>query len=872
MKIANLRTNHLVNPLGYHLEAVTLGWTVEETASTSQVAARVVVATDEGFSSIGYDSGETGEISGIACRVDMRLEPRTRYYWKVWVKGDAGDEAWSDTAWFETAKMEEPWRADWVESPLGGAVHPLMQHRFSLESEVASARVYACGLGLYELYLNGEKVGDEVLAPFYNSYDNWLQYQTYDVTAMLQKGANGVGAMLGNGWYKGVFGFGGSGENIYGDSFLLRLELVIRYADGTEQIVGTGADWLCAPAPVTASGIYLGEHYDARAATPGFATADCDLSGFTTVRVVSPNLPLEERRSPPLRVIETRTPVELINTPAGETVLDFGQVLSGWVECQVDLPAGQTMRLQHGELLQNDNFYTENLRFAQQEYRYVSDGVPRKVRPHFTFYGFRYLKVEGLAKVNPADFTACVIHSDLEFTGSIKVDNPKVQKLVENALWGQRGNFVDVPTDCPQRDERMGWTGDAQVFAPTACFNMDCAAFFDKYMYDLNRDQALCNGAVPHVVPDLLRHLPWNLGYNEEGVPAGSCAWGDAATVIPWTLYQFYGDKAMLARHYPGMKSWVGYIRRQDDANGGARLWRTGFHFADWLALDNPNKESSFGRTDNAFVASCYYLYSTELTAKAARALGSDDEAGEYEALAAEIRAAIQAEFFTPGGRLAVDTQTAHVIALFFNVAPDTARARTVQDLAQLLRASNDHLDTGFVGTAYLCKVLSAAGLNALAYTLLLNEDFPSWLYEINMGATTVWERWNSVLPNGLVSDTGMNSMNHYAYGAVVEWMYRYMCGLNPAAPGFAKAAITPMPDARIPAAEACYRSAAGTWRSGWQAVEGGYLFKVTVPFGATAEFKVPGTPKALALNGDKTAEPTILLASGTHVIEAAYA
>jgi alpha-L-rhamnosidase len=858
------------------MDSVTFSWTAEETTSVKQAAARVIVSESRDFSEIAYDSGEKEDLNSAACTIPLQLAPRTRYFWKVWVKGDANDEVWSEPAWFETSKMDEPWQARWAQSPLGGQIHPLAQYNFELAAPVRSARAYVCGLGLYELYINGEKAGDEVLAPFYTGYDNWTQYQTYDVATLLKKGGNALGVIFGNGWYKGAFGFDGGGKDLYGDNFALLFELRMTFTDGSERVIAPNEQWLFAESPITDSGIYLGEHFDANKSVRGFATVSCDTSSFVPAKLpeTSPSPavpPLTARLSPPLRIIEKFKPQTLIHTPKGETVLDLGQIISGWVEFTADLPKGKVLYLQHAELLQKGNFYTDNLRGAKQEYRYISDGEKRRVHPCFTFYGFRYVKVEGLDTVNPEDFTACVIHSDLAFTGKITVANPKVQKLIDNALWSQRGNFLDVPTDCPQRDERMGWTGDAQVFAATACFNMESAAFFNKYLYEISLEQKLCGGAVPHVAPNILRMLSNAL--SQELKPYASCAWGDAATVIPWTLYLFYGDKAMLARHYPGMKMWVDYIREQDRSSGDSRLWRTGFHFADWLALDNPDADSTFGRTDPFYVASCYYLYSAGLTAKAARVLGHEAQAVEYETLAGQVREAIRKEYFTATGRLAIDTQTAHVLALFMDVAPEF-RGRLISDFAALINARKNHLDTGFVGTAYLCKTLSEHGLNELAYTLLLNEDYPSWLYEVNLGATTIWERWNSLLPDGTISGTGMNSMNHYAYGAVVEWIYRCLCGINPAeaGPGFAKARIAPMPDKRLPAAEAEYRSAKGTYRSGWKKTEGGYCFEIEVPFDAEAEFVLPGKPHSVIIDGESRAtEGRVKFYSGTHVVCAEY-
>lgn len=877
MTIGNLRANHLENPLGFHMETVVLSWSVSD-AFDAAAAARVWVSEDDSFADVCHDSGRSADISGLAYEVPLALKPRTRYHWRVRVWAKDGTEAQSDTAWFETGKMEEGWMGAWIGPPVGETRHPLFAKALKLEKPVARARVYASGLGVYELYVNGQKAGDEFLAPFYTDYNNWVQYQTYDVTELLRQGDNTLGAMVGNGWYKGRFGFVNELDKLYGDSFHFIAELHVTYADGTGETLGTDESWCWAPSPVVSSSIYDGEAYDARLEPAGWFSPSPDLTGFGPARLApAGDFRLMARLSPPVTITERLGPPTLLRTPAGEDVLDFGQVLTGWVEFHCALPAGQAITLQHGELLQNGNFYTENLRTAKQLYHYTSNSEPRTIRPFHTFYGLRFVKVSGIDDVNPADFTACVVHSDLARTGTVETSDARVNRLIQNALWSQRGNFLDVPTDCPQRDERMGWTGDAQVFAPTASFVMETPAFYDKYLYDMLLEQRQGAGSVPHVVPDVLGQIGRMTGGLEvnggpDMTPDGSCAWGDAATVIPWTMYLFYGDKAALARQYENMKLWADFMYAEDERDGGNRLWKTGFHFADWLALDNPS-HGTFGRTDPYYVASCYYYYSTGLAARAASVLGRDEEAAAYASRAEEVRAAIVREYYTATGRLAIDTQTAHVLALYFGIVPDAYHARTARDLAALLDAADSHLNTGFVGTAYLCAALCDNGLAPYAYTLLLNDDYPSWLYEVKMGATTIWERWNSVLPSGLVSDTGMNSMNHYAYGAIVEWMYRYMCGLNPVAeaPGFAKARIAPMPDVRLAWAKASYHSAAGLYKSGWEETKEGYRFEVQVPFGAQAEFTAPGMPASLRVNGVEVGGEAVLLGPGNHTLTAAY-
>ena len=859
MKIRNLRTNHLTNPLGFAMEKPVLTWTAEDSTGKKQQAARVQLSLSDTFEDCLYDSGMLGDASSLGFVPELELRPRTRYFWRVEVVADDGDRAVSEPAWFETGKRGEKWEAGWIQAPWLKDEHSILGKTLTLSEKPVSARIYAIGLGVYELCVNGKKAGDEILAPFYNDYNLWLQYQTYDVTDLLEAGENHIETWLGNGWYKGRFGFIDKLDKLYGDQQKLLLELRVQMPDGSEIVAGTDENWQCRRSPVLESSIYDGEVYDAR----------WENSAWEAKAVASeaPKAPLADRLSPPVRVIERIQPKELLHTPAGEQVIDFGQLMTGWFEFDCDLPEGAEVRLQCGELLQHDNFYNENLRTAKEEFVYISSGRPAHVRPHFTFYGFRYLKVTGMESVDLSKFTGCVIHSDLAVTGSLETSNAKVNQLIRNAFWGQRGNFLDTPTDCPQRDERMGWTGDAEVFSPTASFNMYTPAFYEKYLHDMLLEQRKLGGSVPYVVPDILGQIETLVEKNPFPHAHGSCAWADAATMIPWTMYEFYGDRSMLARQYENMKLWTDYIRRQDDEQcGGRRLWMCGFHFADWLALDNPEQGSCFGGTDPYYVASAYYYFSARTTARAAKALGYEADAAEYAKLAVEIRTAFQKEFFTASGRIAEPTQTAMALALNLDLVPDEHRARIQKDLREKIRARKDHLDTGFVGTYHLCPTLSKNGMSDVAYTLLLNEDFPSWLYEVNMGATTVWERWNSVLPDGLVSDTGMNSMNHYAYGAIVEWMYRYMCGLNPVEdrPGFKFARIQPFTDARFEYAKATYDSASGLYECGWQRTADGVIYDVTVPFDCEADF-VPECDGEWTLDGESVDSGTIRLLPGRH-------
>jgi alpha-L-rhamnosidase len=871
MIISNLRTNNVVNPLGFEFDRLSLSWVTESGVSPSiyQSAARVEIAADSDFKTILFDSGKNTEINSLAYYPDITLKPRTRYYWQVTVWGDAGDVVTSETAWFETAKMNEPWKGKWISPELDKEIHPLIRKNFTLPENFQSARAYLCGVGLYDVEINGKRVGDEYFAPGYNAYDFWLQYQTYDVTDLLRCGENTIGFMLGNGWYKGRFGFDGGYHELYGSEFACIGEIVITLNDGSTTVIATDENWKCAPAPITFSGIYDGEIYDANLESKNWTLPEFDDSTWTGVRRTEIKTEsFSARRNLPVKIMEIRKPIALLQTPAGEAVLDFGQVMTGWVRFKTNASKGTRLQLQYGEILQNQNFYRENLREAKAEYVYISDGSEREVQPHFTYYGFRYVKLTGFeGDIDLDEFTGCVIYSEIEQTGEIETSNPLVNRLFQNAVWGQKGNFLDVPTDCPQRDERMGWTGDAQVFAPTACYNMYSPAFYQKYMFDLHEEQKRLSGSVPFTVP-VVKPKDGN-GFISG---SGSSAWGDAATVIPWILYTYYGDKELLRQQFDSMKDWVDYIKKMDDESGAKRLWQVGFHFGDWLALDGKDPQSPMGGTDSYYIASAYYCYSAQLVAKAAKVLGNNELAEQYGVLANEVKEAIRKEYFTPNGRSAINTQTAMIVALYMDLVPESFRPRLMGDLKAKLRDDKMHLNTGFVGTPYFCHVLSENGANEDAYTLLLNDDFPSWLYAVKLGATTIWERWNSVLPDGSISGTGMNSLNHYAYGSIAEWMYRHMCGINPVeeAPGFRKFKLCPKPYGKLTYAKAKFSSPSGCIESAWELKEDGSLtFTFIVPFNTTAEVVLPDALiENVKVNGELLANNGLKMKQETHDVQ----
>ena len=848
MQISGLKANHLKEPLGFCLDNLSLAWQVEDTPSQKADWSRVEIAQTADFSQLIHDSGQQ-QLDSLGYVPSIALETQQRYYWRVTVHGDKGDEA-SAQSWFETGHGQVDWQGKWIGSGRLKDAHLLLRKEFTLSKPVKSARLYACGLGLYELYVNGQKAGEEYLAPGFHAYDFWQQVQTYDLTELLQNGGNAVGVMLGDGIYKGRYGFDGGYENIYGEQQAFIADLVITYTDDSRELLGTGADWLVHSSPVISSGIYDGEEYDAHREIEGWADygllADdwsaAELLPYTTDK-------LHDRLSPPVRCQEKLAPVKLIKTPKGELVLDFGQEITGWVCFKNTLPDGSEVLVEYGEVLQDDCFYRDNLRTAKARFSYKSKGKSLWVRPHFTYYGFRYVRLSGWQEeqVKLNDFAAWVLYSDMEECGQLQTSNPLVNRLFLNAKWGQKGNFLDVPTDCPQRDERMGWTGDAQIFADTACYNMDVAAFFTKYMFDLRKEQQALHGSVPYVVPQI---KPAGAGGLVRG--HGSAGWGDAAVIIPWQLYLHYGDAGLLAKHFPAMQDWVDYIYRIDEQSGGTRLWKEGFHFADWLALDAKDKNSPVGSTDPYYVASAYYAYVAGIVSQAATVLHKDSLAERYQKLAAEIRAAIEQEYFTANGRCAIQTQTALILALYMQLTPEKFSARLIADLREKLREAHGHLETGFVGTAYFCDVLSEYGADKEAYQLLLNEDYPSWLYAVKLGATTVWERWNSLLPDGKISGTGMNSLNHYAYGAIAGWMYRQMCGIQPLSevPGFRRFKLAPRPYGLLRWAEAEFNSPCGRIYSRWEICADGQLqFDFEIPFGSEADVYLPHYPQANALH-----------------------
>ncbi len=830
MQITNLQVNHIADPIGYEIGSPVFSFVPAGAKGTKLQTSRIQIAKDEMFEDILADTGDRADIDPLGEAMEISLLPRTRYFWRVLAKSDTGDEGVSGTAFFETGKMDEPWAAKWitVENEEKDRSDPIFRTGFHIDGKVKSARLYISGLGLFEAFLNGRRIGSERLTPYCTDYIHTVQYLTFDITGMLAEDGNEIAVELADGWYKGRFGYASREDRgFYGDSRKLIAELRITYEDGREQVVATDEKWTAVRGNIVFSNIYDGEHRDDRIVPAAekvipLPEEECE------------KLPLSARLSLPVVPHGEIRPVSLIDTPAGEKVFDLGQNFGGVFRLHVHgVPAGRTVCVQTGEVLQGGCFYNENLRSAKSEYIYISDGEDRIIEPKFTFYGYRYARVTGMDEViTISDFTGIPLYSDIPTVGEITTGDEKMNRLISNIQWGQKSNFIDVPTDCPQRDERMGWTADTQVFVPTACYFTDSAAFYLKFLKDLRTEQSARGGLVPNVIPAF-------------GMPGTSSVWGDAATLIPWALYLWYGDRNILASCFDSMKGWVDYITGVD---GDDHQWRRQFHFGDWLALDHPKntKDQMKGGTEDAYIADIYYMYSAELVSKAAALLKRPEDAEKYAALAGRIRREIRREFFTATGRTTANTQTGYLLALQHGLSDDPGRI--FADLIQLLNYKDYKLTTGFVGTPFLLPILTAHGEYRLAYDLMYNEEYPGWLYEVDLGATTVWERWNSMEPDGSVSSTGMNSFNHYAYGSVGEWIWKTMGGIAPSEdmPGFRKAVISPVPDCRTGSVRAEYASAAGTWRIAWEVIDKDHAkMELSVPFNCTADVRLPWAKNA---------------------------
>ena len=702
------------------------------------------------------------------------------------------------------------WHANWIRPAKSyGSVCPAFRKTFFCPENVVSAALRITAMGVYEASLNGSRVGDFILAPGWTVYQKRLQVQQYELR--IRPGQeNELTVLVGKGWYRGRLAGWLPGQNSSAAlPAALTAELTLRYPDGHTDTICTDASWQTAESAVRFSELYDGETYDA-AFEPSVWTPAVICDGPTDTLI--------EQQGEPVREQERIAPARIFKTPAGEIVVDFGQNLTGYVEIALDGVKGEAVELSHAEVLgKNGNFYTENYRSAKAKYLYFCKDGAQRHKPKLTFYGFRYIRVDrfpcGAEHAAQENFTAIAVHSDMKRTGYLSCSDPLLNKLFENVIWGQKSNFLDVPTDCPQRDERLGWTGDAQVFIRTACLNFDAERFFTKWLADLAADQRE-DGAVGHVIPNVLHQ-------------SGSAAWDDAATICPWAVYLAYGDPNILRAQFASMKKWVDYITAHTTTRD---LWTGGEHYGDWLGLDAPSG-SYKGSSREDLIASAFYAHSTALVIKAGRVLGQDISA--YEALYERIVRAFRQAYPV------YQTQTECTLAVYFALAEDTQKA--ADQLAQMIRSCGTKLQTGFVGTPYLLHALSTHGYTELAYDLLLRREYPSWLYPVTKGATTIWEHWDGQMENGDFWSSDMNSFNHYAYGAVADWVYTVAAGIQTVEekPGYAAVRIAPQPDKRLDWLEASVETRHGLVRSRWEKQRDMWRYEIETP--VEAEIMIDG-------------------------------
>ena len=840
--VEGLRVEYLTNPIGIDVVQPRLSWRIASARrNTMQAAYQLQVATSEASLARGadllWDSGKvTSDASVFVDYAGPPAASRTRYYWRVRVWDASGRASpWSRPSFWETGLLRlADWTAQWIGPPPTAAdslpsPSPLLRQAFRVADRVRSARLYVTSLGLYEIYLNGQRVGNELFTPGWTSYRRRLQYQTYDVTQLVRPGTNVVGAMLGDGWYRGQLGFFGQ-RNLYGRRLGLRAQIEIRYESGRTERIVSDTGWKTTTGPVLTSDIYGGETYDARRELSGWASAPFDDHGWVPVALVDPPpAALVAALSPPVRRVRELRPVSIRRAPSGEMLFDLGQNFTGWARLNVSGSPGTTVTMRFGEVLdKGGNLYTANLRAAAQTDRYTLSGKSREVyEPHFTFHGFRYVAVAGLpSQPDSTTITGIAVSSDLTQTGSLVTSDSLLNQLQRNIVWGQRSNFLDVPTDCPQRDERLGWTGDAQVFARTAAYNMDVSGFFAKWLGDVAADQDP-SGSVPWVIPNPLG--------GDSVRFAGTAGWSDVAVIIPWTMYLTYGDRRLLERQYPSMRAWVDYARRRA---GPDLIWRPGWQFGDWLALHSDDPSYPGATTGTDLIATAFLAHSTDLVSRTAAVLGRREDAASYQARFQAMRDAFNREFVSTTGRVGENTQTAYALAIAFDLLPDSLIAAAAGRLARDVEARDHHLTTGFLGTPYLLHVLGATGHLGAAFALLTQRTYPSWLYPITRGATTMWERWDGIRPDSSFEDPGMNSFNHYAFGAVGDWMYQNIGGidLDAAAPGYRHARIAPRAGAGLTSASASIETGYGKLSTAWKLEGQRFVLDVAVPANTSAE------------------------------------
>jgi len=845
LKITNLRCEYLKNPLGIDAVKPRLSWILESLdRGQKQTAYRIIVSSSEENleKDIGdlWDSGKVESDRTNQIVYDGKeLHSRKKCYWKVfvWDNNRIRRESLGDGFWTIGLLAEEEWKGSWISMEMDpqflkpeklapGPPPPWFRKTFTLGKPVKKALVYVTARGIFRLHLNGRQIGKDVFAPEWTDYNTRIQYRTYDVTENLNQGKNSVGAVVGDGWYSGYLGWRKFRGN-YGLQNSLFLQLEVEYEDGTSEVVATDKTWRCSDGPIISSDLLMGEHYDARKEMPGWDTPEFDDRDWKSVTVVAkPQAKLVAQPSETVQVKQHIEPVEMTEPKKGVYVFDLGQNIAGWVKLKVRGKAGTKVILRHAERLNPDGaIYTTNLRDAKAMDSYILKGTGEEIfEPRFTFHGFQYVEVTGFPGIPDKDaITGCAIYSAAPPAGSFECSNPMVNQLYENLTWSQRGNYISVPTDCPQRDERLGWMGDAQIFIRTGTFNMDVAAFFTKWMRDV-ADAQSDEGAFPDFAPRLSDKVLMRF----ESAPA----WGDAGIIVPWTVYRVYGDTRIITEHWESMDKWMDFLQ---EANPDLlRRKKTGNNYGDWLSIK--------ADTPKDLLATAYWAYDAQLMSEMAEAIGNSSEAFYYGKLFQNIREAFQREYVLPDGRIKGETQTGYLLALAMDLIPEDLRPRSAEHLVENIKQRDWHLSTGFVGAGYLLPVLTQMGYPDVAYRLLLNETFPSWGYSIKQGATTIWERWDGWTEEKGFQDPGMNSFNHYAFGSVGEWLFRFIAGidLDPEVPGYKRIIIRPHPGGGMEYVHAEYDSIHGRIASGWKLENDQLTMSVTIPANTTAVIYVP--------------------------------
>ncbi|MGO2110248.1 MULTISPECIES: alpha-L-rhamnosidase [Microbacterium] len=760
------------------------------------------------------------------------IAPYARHRVEVRVTGADGITGdWSDPVEVRAVFVpEKDWRADFIAlaEPPTAAAPALLRAEFDIDRAVASATLFSTARGVYQAVVNGQDVDDAVLKPGWTVYQSRLLHDAVDVTALVRSGRNALGIRLAGGWWTEEWGFAGAGQRFYGEQPDALAQLRVEYVDGTVLTIATDERWRAANGPVVSSSLYHGERIDRRIDRTGWAEPGYDDSTWAPVAVSPRDIVPEAMIAEPVRRTQEVAVEQVITTPTGATILDFGQNLVGWLRVRATGEGGDVITVRHAEVLEHGELGTRPLRYARATDEFVLSGGEDVFEPEFTFHGFRYAQIDGWpGELDIRDVTAIVVGSDMRRTGWFESSHDLVNRLHENVVWGMRGNFLSVPTDCPQRDERLGWTGDIQVFAPTASFLFDSDAFLSSWLRDVAIEQTARDGVCPIIVPQVLE---WG------DFPAA--AWGDAAAIVPGVLFERFADRRALAEHYPHMRAWADVLV---GLAGDRMLWEGGFQFGDWLDPDAPPEQAEAAKTDPDIVASAYFFAATRAVARAADELGIADDAHHYATLAEEARQAWIREYTTKGGRIVSDAPTAYALAVGFDLVTGEARQRMGDRLAKLVRRGGYRISTGFVGTPLIQDALTTTGHADVARRLLLQTRVPSWLYAVTMGATTIWERWDSMLPDGSINPGEMTSFNHYAFGAIADWLHRSLAGLACEAPGWRRQRIAPVPLHGFSHASARHETPYGIASSGWEEKDGAIVVRAVVPPNTTAVVALPG-------------------------------